>query len=71
MLEELRLNPRSPEARSWSRVLGGRALTEEDRLDPSLSTRFAEGRRLRSTAEGTRTEATSSAVRGCEKEEVG
>ena len=42
MLEELRLNPRSPEARSCGRVLGERALTEDGRLDPSLSTGYAE-----------------------------
>jgi len=43
MLEELRLNPRSPEARSGGRARGVRALTEDGRPDPGLSTAFAEG----------------------------
>jgi len=60
MLEELRLNPRSPEARSASRVLGERALTEVDQLDPGLSTGFPEGHEGRSTG-----------AWGSEKEEVG
>ena len=42
MLEELRLNPRSPEARSGGRVPGERALTEDYRSVPSLSTGFAD-----------------------------
>jgi hypothetical protein len=71
MLEELRLNPRSPEARSWGRALGGRALTEEGRQHASLSTGFAEGRRLRSTAGGTRMGDRPSALRGCAKEVAG
>jgi hypothetical protein len=42
MLEELRLNPRSPKARSGGRVWGERALTEDRRGNRGLSTGFAE-----------------------------
>jgi hypothetical protein len=43
MLEELRLNPRSPGARSWGRSPGWHAATDSDKVKRSLSTGFAEG----------------------------
>ena len=52
MLEELRTNPRSPEARSGGRLLVDRALNECGWSDPGLSTAFTEGSGLRSTATG-------------------
>jgi hypothetical protein len=42
MLEELRLNPWSPKARSGGRVWGEHALTEDGTSDGGLSTAFAE-----------------------------
>jgi hypothetical protein len=42
MLEELRLNPRSPGARSWGRSPGEHAATDGDKVKRSLSTGFAE-----------------------------
>jgi len=49
MLEELRLNPWSPGARSCGRRPGGRGITDDITVGPSLSTGFADGARLRST----------------------
>ena len=49
MLEELRLNPRSPAARFKGRCPGESADTGDGTVDPSLSTGFAEGARSRST----------------------
>ena len=49
MLEELRLNPRAPGARSWGRRLGCNAATGGGWFDPNLSTGFAERPRWRST----------------------
>jgi hypothetical protein len=49
MLEELRLNPRSPGARSWGRSPGERAVTDSDKVKGSLSTGFAEGCAIDST----------------------
>ena len=49
MLEELRLNPRSPAARTWSRCPGESAATDSGKVDPRLSTEFAGRTRLRST----------------------
>jgi hypothetical protein len=49
MLEELRLNPRSPGARSWGRSPGGRAVTEGDKVKGSLSTGFAKACAIDST----------------------
>ena len=45
MLEELRLNPRSPGARSHGRRPDARGITDDRKVDPSLSTGFA-GRAL-------------------------
>jgi hypothetical protein len=42
MLEELRLNPWSPKARSGGRVWGERARTEDGLADRGLSTAFTE-----------------------------
>ena len=42
MLEELRLNPRSPGARSWGRSPGQHAGADGDKVKRSLSTGFAE-----------------------------
>ncbi len=41
MLEELRLNPRSPGARSWGRCPGEGAAADGDRVNRRLSTGFA------------------------------
>ena len=49
MLEELRLNPRSPGARSWGRSPGERAATDSEKVKRSLSTGFAEGWAAEST----------------------
>jgi len=49
MLEELRLNPRSPAARFRGRCPGEGAAAGDGTVDPRLSTGFAEGARLRST----------------------
>ncbi len=49
MLEELRLNPRSPAARSRGRRSGGSGLAGDGKVETSLSTGFADGARLRST----------------------
>jgi hypothetical protein len=49
MLEELRLNPRSPGARSWGRSPGEHAATDGDKVKRSLSTGFAEGCAAEST----------------------
>ena len=49
MLEELRLNPRSPAARSGRRCVGPIAGTGGGSVDPNLSTGYAEGAWLRST----------------------
>ena len=40
MLEELRVNPRSPGARLSSRRPGERAVSRSARVDPNLSTGF-------------------------------
>ena len=40
MLEELRVNPRSPGARLWSRRPGERGVSRSVRVRPSLSTGF-------------------------------
>jgi hypothetical protein len=52
MLEELRLSPRSPGARSWGRSPGGRTATDSEEVKRSLSTGFAEGCGAESTALG-------------------
>jgi hypothetical protein len=49
MLEELRLNPRSPGARSWGRSPGEHAATDSDKVKRRLSTGFAKGCAARST----------------------
>lgn len=41
MLEELRLNPRSPGARSWGRSPGDGAATDCGKVNRRLSTGFA------------------------------
>jgi len=51
MLEELRLNPRSPGKRSYGRGPGVRGITENGTVDPRLSTGFADGALLRSTGQ--------------------
>jgi hypothetical protein len=50
MLEELRLNPRSPGARSWGRSPGEHAATDSNKVKGSLSTGFAERCGAESTA---------------------
>jgi hypothetical protein len=50
MLEELRLNPRSPAARFKGRCPGESEVTEDGTVDPRLSTGFAEVTRSRSTS---------------------
>src|SRR2546428_13322346 len=52
MLEELRLNPRSPAARSRGRRPGGCVLTDVGAVDPNLSTGFARRARRRSPGGG-------------------
>ena len=49
MLEELRLNPRSPATRSRGRWPGGRVLADIGVVDPGLSTVYPGQARLRST----------------------
>jgi hypothetical protein len=49
MHEELRLNPRSPGARSWGRSPGEHAATGSEKVKGSLSTGFAEGGAAEST----------------------
>jgi hypothetical protein len=49
MLEELRLNPRSPRARSHGRRPGESGLAGFTTVGPSLSTGFADVARRRST----------------------
>jgi hypothetical protein len=49
MLEELRLNPRSPGARSWGRSPGEPAATGSKKVKGRLSTGFAEGAGAEST----------------------
>jgi hypothetical protein len=49
MLEGLRLNPRSPAARTAGRRAGWTAVTGGRLVNPSLSTVSREGERLRST----------------------
>jgi len=49
MLEELRLSPRSPGARSWGRNPGQRAATDSEKVKRRLSTGFAEGCAAEST----------------------
>ncbi len=68
MLEELRLNPWSPAARSRGRRPGGCVLTDGGAVDPSLSTGFARRARRRSTGEGS---PIHRVWRGLEEEEVG
>ncbi len=51
MLEELRLNPRSSGARSDGRRPCVRGITDDRKVDPSLSTGFADGALLRSTGQ--------------------
>ncbi len=51
MLEELRLNPRSPGTRSYGRRPGARGITDNGTVDPRLSTGFAGGALLRSTGQ--------------------
>lgn len=43
MVEELRLSPRSPGARSWGRNPGRSATTDSDKVKRSLSTGYTEG----------------------------
>jgi hypothetical protein len=52
MLEELRLNPRAPGARSWGRRPGEAAVTDSDKVNRSLSTGFAGRRGAASTGVG-------------------
>ena len=68
MLEELRLNPWSPAARSRGRRPGGCVLTDVGAVDPSLSTGFGRRARRRSTGEGSPIQRL---WRGLEEEEVG
>ncbi len=68
MLEELRLNPWSPAARSHGRRPGGCVLTDIGAVDPSLSTGFAKRARWRSTAQG---DPIHRQWDGLEREEVG
>ncbi len=49
MLEELRLNPRAPGARSWGRRPGEAAATDGAERRTGFSTGFAETERARST----------------------
>lgn len=49
MLEELRLNPRGPEARSGGRSLGPTRPPDATAADPNLSTSYSEWLGLRST----------------------
>jgi hypothetical protein len=49
MLEELRLNPRAPAARTWGRCSGESAAADVEKVDPSLSTVSAWRARLPST----------------------
>lgn len=49
MLDELRSNPRAPQARSRGRRPGGSGVTEGDAGYPGLSTGFADGGRIAST----------------------
>ena len=53
MLDELRLSPRSPGARSWGRSPVERAAADGEEVNRSLSTGFAEGCVAESTALGT------------------
>ena len=50
MLEELRLNPRSPAARTWGRCPGEHAAIDRQQTDLDLSTGCTEGLRLPSTS---------------------
>jgi len=50
MLEELRLNPRSPAARTWGRCPGEHAAIDRQQSDLGLSTGCTEGLRLSSTS---------------------
>jgi len=68
MVEELRLYPWSPAARSGGRCPGGRAATGKRVLDRGLSTAFAQRERLRCTAAMA---IVHSALGGNEKEVVG
>ena len=68
MLEELRLNPRSPAERSRGRRPGGCGYADVGVVDPSLSTGFANRPRWRST--GT-SDPIHSLWGGLKKEEVG
>ena len=51
MLEELRLNPRAPGARSRGRNPGAHAVTDGVKVKRSLSTGYAEAAAGRSTGE--------------------
>jgi hypothetical protein len=68
MLEELRLNPRAPEARSGDRRRAIDAVTDVGVVDPNLSTGFAERGRRRSTGAPNPIHRTWG---GTQKEEVG
>jgi hypothetical protein len=50
MVEELRLYPWSPAARSGGRCPGGPAATDKQDLERGFSTAFAQRQRLRCTA---------------------
>jgi len=50
MLEELRLNPRAPRARSGVALWASPRAPRADLVDPSLSTGFAESLRMGCTA---------------------
>jgi len=69
MLEELRLNPRSPVQRFKGRCPGESAATDDATADPRLSTGFAEGARSRST--GVAGSIHSLWIGAIKKEEVG
>ena len=68
MLEELRLNPRSPAARTWGRCPGEHAARNRRQPDLGLSTGFTEGARLPSTG---RLGHSTRPGAGSHKEEVG
>ena len=68
MLEELRLSPRAPGARSWGRCRGAVAASSDVEVKRRLSTGYAERARLRSTG---RPGPIHRMCRGFTKEEVG
>ena len=71
MLEELRLNPRAPGARSGGRSLGQARPPEATAVGPHFSTGCSKGLRLRSTGGGRRIHRARGARFGGAKELVG